>query len=127
MSLATITHACETVDIGDHLVPFSLPTMPAVSPDKPKAQRDNYGKVMKGTDRRSLFRNGDFFLLNRGSDHGVSAGAQFVVYRNKQQPENFLYELGEAVAVAVTPETSTLQITLLRDAIYEGDLVAIRK
>jgi hypothetical protein len=127
MSLATITHACETVDIGDHLEPFVLPTMPEVASNKPKPQRDNYGKVMTGDSRRRTFGKGDFFLLDRGSDHGVKPGAQFVLYRNKLQAENFLYDLGEAVAVEVTPETSTLQVTVSRDAILAGDLVAIRK
>ena len=127
MSLATITHACETVDIGDHLEPFALPTMPAVASNKGKPERDNYGHVLGGDSRRLVFGTGDFFVLDRGSDHGITPGAQFVVYRNKQQPQNFLYELGDAVAVEVTPETSTLQVTLSRDAIQAGDLVAIRK
>jgi len=127
MSLATITHACDTVEIGDHLEPFALPTMPTVSAEKPKPERDNYGHVLTGNDRRAAFAKGDFFMLDRGSDHGIMPGAQFVIYRNKQQPENFLYELGEAFAVEVTPESSTLKVTLSRDAIQEGDLVAIRK
>jgi hypothetical protein len=127
MSLATITHACETVDIGDHLEPFALPTMPQVASNKPKPERDNYGHVLTGDSRRRVFGKGDFFLLDRGSDHGVTPGAQFVLYRNKLQAENFLYDLGEAVAVEVTPETSTLQVTVSRDAIQAGDLVAIRK
>jgi hypothetical protein len=127
MSLATITHACDSVEIGDHLEPFELPAMPAVSADKPKPERDNYGHVMTGTDRRRVFAKGDFFAIDRGSDHGVTPGAQFVLYRNKKQPQNFLYDLGEAVAVDVTRDTSTLLVTVSRDAIQAGDLAAIRK
>jgi len=127
MSLATITHACDSIDIGDHLEPFVLPAMPAVSADKPKPERDNYGHVLMGTDRRRTFAKGDFFLLDRGSNDGVTPGAQFVVYRNKGQAENFLYDLGEAIAVEVTPGSSTLLVTVSRDGIQSGDLVAIRK
>jgi hypothetical protein len=101
--------------------------MPQVASNKPKPERDNYGHVLTGDSRRRVFGKGDFFLLDRGSDHGVTPGAQFVLYRNKLQAENFLYDLGEAVAVEVTPETSTLQVTVSRDAIQAGDLVAIRK
>ena len=50
-----------------------------------------------------------------------------MLYRNKLQAENFLYDLGEAVAVEVTPDSSTLQVTVSRDAIQSGDLVALRK
>lgn len=126
LSLATITHACDSVDIGDHLEPFKLPTMPAIVANKTKPQRDNYAHVMLGNSRRSSFGKGDFFIMDRGGDHGVEPGTQFVLYRNKEQPRNFLYDLGEAVAVDVTPATATLMVTVSRDAITEGDLVAIR-
>jgi hypothetical protein len=127
MSLATITHACETINIGDHLEPFALPQVPVVSSNKPKPQRDNYGHVLTGEARRTTFGKGDFFLLDRGSDHGITKGAQFVLYRDKIQADNFLYDLGEAIAVEVMPQSSTLQITVSRDAIQSGDLVALRK
>jgi hypothetical protein len=126
LSLATITHACETVDIGDHLEPFQLPTMPTIASTRPKPLRDDYAHVMSGSSRRLSFGKGDFFIMDRGSDHGVTPGTQFVLYRNKEQPRNFLYDLGEAVAVDVASETSTLLVTVSRDAIVEGDLVAIR-
>jgi len=41
MSLATIEHACDSIEVGDYLEPFVLPQMPSVSDDKPKAERDN--------------------------------------------------------------------------------------
>jgi hypothetical protein len=66
-------------------------------------------------------------IVDRGSEHGVMPGAQFVVYRDRRQPESFLYELGEAVAVDVKPETSTLRVTMSRDAFSAGDFVALRK
>ena len=127
LSLATITHACETIDIGDYLEAFVLPAVPTPASNKPKPERDNYARVLTGESRKRLFGKGDYFLLDRGSNQGVTPGAQFVLYRNKQQPENFLYDLGEAVAVDVKADSSTLQITVSRDAIMEGDLVAIRK
>jgi hypothetical protein len=127
LSLATITHACDTVDVQDYLEPFVLPTVPTFASNKPKPERDNYARVLTGESRKRLFGKGDFFLLDRGSNQGIKPGAQFVVYRNKHVPENFLYDLGEAVAVDVKADSSLLQVTVSRDAIMEGDLVAIRK
>ena len=127
MSLATITHACTGVELNDYLEPFSLPDEPAISALKPKAQRGNYGRLMPGDDGRMIFGRGDYFLVNRGSDHGVSRGANFVIYRDNRQPQNFLFELGEAVAVEVMPEWSTLRGTISYDAFREGDYVALRK
>jgi hypothetical protein len=127
MSLATITHACDSVELGDYLEPFVLPSIPPVDPDTVQAQRGNYGKVVVGNDSRRSFGKGDYFMVDRGSDHGVRVGARFVVYRDNHAPGNFLFELGEAVAVEVRPENSTLRITLSRDAFIVGDYVALRK
>jgi hypothetical protein len=128
MSLATVVHGCETIDAGDFLEPFTLPQVPTPADTANiKPQRENYGKILLGNDRRRAFAKGDFFIVDRGSDHGVTVGSRFVVFHDKKQAENFLIELGEAIAVDVKPETSTLQVTLSRDAFLAGDLVAIRK
>jgi hypothetical protein len=127
MSLATVTHACDTIEIGDYLETFALPVVPTVSKDRPKPERDNYARVLRGTDRRTSFAKGDYFVINRGSDHGIEVGSQFVLYRDKKQDENFLYELGEAVAVEVKPEVTTVHVTVSLDAIHSGDYVALRR
>ncbi|MEQ1573483.1 MAG: hypothetical protein ABL993_04490 [Vicinamibacterales bacterium] len=127
MSLATITHACDTIDVNDYLDPFTLPVVPAQAGREKKPQKENYGRILLGADRRRAFGSGDFFVVDRGSDHGVTPGAQFVIFRDKLKAENFLYELGEAVAVDVRSESSTLKVTLSRDAFLTGDYVAIRK
>jgi hypothetical protein len=127
MALATITHACDTIETGDYLEPFALPDVPAASVTKGKTQHGNYGRIVLGTDRRSSFGLGDFLIIDRGSDHGVMPGTRFVVYRDKHQTANFLYELGEVVAVDVRSETSTVRVTMSRDALSAGDYVAMRK
>jgi len=127
MSLATITHACETIEVGDYLDPFVLPTAPEVSTELAPPQKENYGRILIGADRRRSFARGDFMVVDRGSNHGVTPGARFVVYRDKLEAKNFLYDLGEAVAVDVRADTSTLQVTVSRDAFTAGDYVALRK
>lgn len=126
MSLATVTHACDTIEVGDYLEPLVHRTMPGVVGQPGKPERDNYGRVMWGVDSRRSFAGGDFFILDRGTDFGITPGAAFVVYRDKKQAENFLYEIGEAVAVLVNANWSTLRITLARDEIHEGDYVSMR-
>jgi hypothetical protein len=127
MALATVTQACDTIEVGDYLDAFVLPQVPVAAPERPTAQRENYGRVMMGQDRRRSFANGDYLTINRGSDHGVSAGTHFVLYRDKRVAGNFLFELGEAVAMDVRPESSTLQVTVSLDAIQEGDYAAMRR
>jgi hypothetical protein len=126
MSLATVTHSCDSIDAGDYLEPLVLRLMPTPSADRGKPERDNYGRVMPGKDVRASFGKGDFFILNRGTDFGITPGAQFVLYRDKKQAENFLYELGEAMAVSVSADWSTLLVTLSRNAIQAGDYAGMR-
>jgi hypothetical protein len=127
MSLATISYPCDAIHLGDYLEPFVLPAMPTVSTDRVSAQRGNYGRVMVGNDNRRSFAKGDYFVVDRGSDHGVTLGSRFIVYRDNLTWGNFLFELGEAVAVDVGPESSTLLATMSRDAFLLGDYVALMK
>jgi hypothetical protein len=126
-SLTTITHACDSIEIGDYLEPFVLPTPPTISKERLKPERNNYAMVMSGDDRRVTFGTGDYMIIDHGSDHGIQSGSQFVLYRNKHQSENFLYILGEAVAVDVKPTVTTVRVTQSVDAIQKGDLVALRR
>ena len=127
MSLATIEHACDVVQREDYLEPFAVPEVPAVLSGRPPAQRSNYGRVLSGTDNRTRFTAGEYVVVNRGSDHGVALGAQFVVYRDKEKAGNFLFELADAVAVDVKAETTTLRVTRAIDGVAVGDYVALRK
>ena len=121
MSLATIEHACDAVQLNDYLEPFALPAVPSALPGRPPAQRSNYGRVLSGTDNRATFGKGEYVMVDRGSDHGVALGAQFVVYRDKLEADNFLFELADAVAVDVRPETATLRVTRAIDGVTVED------
>ena len=127
LALATITHACETVDVNDYLEPFILPAVPSSSETTGPPERGNYGLVLSGQDRRTQFGRGDYLLINRGSSQGVTAGARFVIYHDKKAPGHFLFQIGEAVATDVKAETSTLQVLSAIDAISAGDYVGMRK
>src|SRR5215208_2486400 len=53
MSLVTVSHACDVTLLGDYLEPFSIPQPPTPDANPPKPQRDNYGHILIGTDRRT--------------------------------------------------------------------------
>jgi len=144
MSLVTVSHACDTIDIGDYLEPFAPPDPPTPDPRPGKPQKDNYGHLLMGADRRTMFARNDFVTIDRGSDYGITLGARFMVYRDKRRMETkqlfavkelpddivtpeFLFEIGEAVVVDVKPEISTVQIMSARSALLSGDYVALRK
>jgi hypothetical protein len=144
MSLVTVSHACDTIDVGDYLEPFTAPQPHAPDPNPAKPQKDNYGHILMGADRRTMFARNDFMTVDRGSDHGVTLGARFMVYRDKRRMETkrlsavkelpdaivtpeFLFEIGEAVVVDVRADVSTVQVLNARSALLSGDYVALRK
>jgi len=127
MALATITHACDSVDLDDYLEPFVLPVVPTLSQLTGPPERGNYGLVLSGGDRRTQFGRGDYLLIDRGSTQGVAPGSRFVVYHNKKMDGNFLFQIAEAIAVDVKPDTATLHVLSAIDAISAGDYVGMRK
>jgi hypothetical protein len=144
MSLVTVSHACDTIDIGDYLEPFSVPDPPTPDAHPGKPQKENYGHILVGGDRRTMFAKNDFVTIDRGTDHGVTLGARFTVFRDKRRMETkrllavkelpdevvepeFLFEIGEAVVMEVRPEISTVQVLYARSALLSGDYVALRK
>ena len=50
-----------------------------------------------------------------------------MVYHDKKAAGNFLYQIGEAVAVDVKGDTSTLHVLTAIDAISAGDYAGMRK
>src|SRR4051812_383403 len=127
MALATVTHVCETVDVDDYLEPLMFPTVPAPAAEVLPFERDNYGRILVGGDLRRSFAKGDYAVVDLGRSDGVTPGARFVVFRDKREPGNFLYNLGEAVAIDVRDNTTTVRVTVSRDALLAGDYVGLRK
>jgi hypothetical protein len=127
MALATITHGCDGMQVGDYLEPLALPAPLKANAAEGKPER-SYARVVSGNERRTEFGQGDFLVIDRGSAQGITAGAHFVLYRwKKKAPENFLAAIAEAVAVDVQNDTATLSLTSSRDSVMVGDLVAMRK
>lgn len=127
MSLATIQFACDTVSVDDYLEPFVLPTALPRAAKQGKPEKGNYARVVSGNDRRQTFGAGEFIVIDRGKDHGIVPGSQFVVYHDKQEPGNFLYEVADAVAVEVRESSATLHVTYSRHAVTVNDYVSMRK
>ena len=75
LSLVTVAFGCDQVQPDDYLEPFVLPDVPEASTHRPTAQCDNYCRILTGADNRTNFGSGDYFVVDRGSNHGVTAGA----------------------------------------------------
>jgi len=125
-STASITHACaDGILVDDYLEPYAPPLVAAKQTDG-APQFEHLGHIMMGDIAKVAVGTGELTTIDRGSDHGIVNGQRFSVYRNNVAA-GVLVEIGTVIAVSVSPESTTVQVLSVRDAIMQNDLVAIRR
>jgi hypothetical protein len=129
-AIAQVDHTCGALIASDYLEPYFPPLVPAgIDGGDTTGEPDfgDLGRVINGSEGRTTFGGGDFALIDRGSDHGVTAGQRFSIYRDMRQPGVPLASIGEAVVISAGDSVAVARITQARDAVIEGDYVALRK
>ncbi|MDP1572472.1 MAG: hypothetical protein Q8L86_20935 [Vicinamibacterales bacterium] len=124
-ALARIDGACDAVLPDDYLEPYVLPVLPRADGAAGTPQHDRMARVVFGVDETRAFGTGALLTIDRGSDDGVAQGRQFVVYRDTGTGRP-LVVVGEAVALAVGPDVSTVVLTRARYEVLAGDYLAMR-
>jgi len=129
-AIATIDHTCDAMVQWDYLEPFAAPVVPADA-DRDVSSGDPdfgaLGRVLAGIEDRSSAGAGDFVLIDRGTDQGVTPGARFAVYRDIGAARMPLAAIGEAVVLTAGKTMALTRITRSRDAVLSGDYVAPRR
>ena len=152
-SLARITYGCETVEVGDFLVPYTkveIPTLPAkrTFSGTMKASGQVPGNVIMTKDsvvnsrskteipsasRRSLktldkgiVGEGSVVYLDVGKQAGAKPGDLFIVYRDHPKVSNVRTAVAELVILKVEDGSSSALVTYSDDAISLGDVVERR-
>jgi hypothetical protein len=121
-ALARIDYACDGFLEGDYLEPFTPAPLPAALATDGTNQFNDMGRLLFGTDGRRSFANGDLIAVNRGSAHGYTAGARLSIFRDPKTGGP-LVEVGRAIVLTVSGDTSTVIADRVRDALYAGDWV----
>jgi hypothetical protein len=129
-AIATIDHTCDGMVQWDYLEPFVAPVVPADA-DRDVSSGDPdfgaLGRVLAGIEDRHSAGAGDFMLIDRGTDQGVTPGARYAVYRDMGAAGMPLAAVGEAVVLNAGKTMSLTRITRSRDAVLSGDWVAPRR
>lgn len=129
-AIATVDHVCGGMVKTDYLEPFVAPVLPAgADRDDTPGQPDftSLSRVLVGNDGRTEVGSGDFALIDRGSDQGLTAGTRFAVYRDVGVAGLPLSNIGEGIVISMGPAMALARITRVRDAVRVGDYVALRK
>jgi len=66
-------------------------------------------------------------LIDLGPDQGVTAGAQYAIYRDIRSAGMPLASVGEAVVLSTGKTLALTKITSAHDAVLSGDYVALRR
>jgi hypothetical protein len=127
MALANVDFSCDTISAGNYLEPLVEPVVPASAGPRNYPDFDDRAIVLYGDDRRQQIADGEMAYIDRGSMHGVVAGARFAVYRDRHIIGLPLVYVGDGVITEVMEKTSQMVIVSIKDAIYAGDTVVPRK
>lgn len=125
-ALAEIDFACDSIENGDMLEPYSEPTIPTAPAALEVPDFADRGSVLFGADNRGIFGDGDVLSIDRGTLHGVLPGARYAIYRDGRNGMPLVY-VGEVVVLATGEQTSKAAVTKALDAIQTGDLAVPRR
>jgi hypothetical protein len=120
---AVVVHSCGAFRAGDYLVPFVPSLVRAVQP-RGTPDYDRSGKILLADEGQQLGAPNRMVVVDYGENRGAQPGQRLTVFRRHPDNGPALIDVGEAVVVAVRPESATVRIEYARDAVYLGDLVA---
>jgi hypothetical protein len=129
-AITIVDQACGGIIAGDYLQPFVAPVLP------PNADRDDrtgepdfsqLARVVIGNEDRLSVGTGDFILIDRGTQQGLTPGVRFSVYRDLRVDGMPLASVGEGIVISTGDTVSVTRITGARDAVVSGDYVVLRK
>jgi hypothetical protein len=129
-AIATVDHVCGGMVRTDYLDPFIAPVLPAgADRDEAPGEPDftSLSRIVIGNEDRTHVGAGDFALIDRGSEQGLIAGTRFAVYRDVGPAGMPLASIGEGIVISMGPSMALTRITRVRDAVRNGDYVALRK
>ena len=122
---ATIVWACDGVQVGDRLEPYSIPGAPPdASGGTGTARFDQASMVVFGAQDRRLGAARDFLLVARAPGLEVAAGHRVTFFRRPYGVDGPVSVVGDGVVHAVSEDTYLVEVASSRDAIAAGDLAA---
>lgn len=125
-ALAEIEFACDGIQPGDYLEPFTETVLPTDATAMAPPDFSDRAHLIFGVDNREMFGHGDTLSIDRGAPQGVTAGQRYAIYRDKHTGEPLVY-VGDAVVMAVGEKTSKLVVIKSIDSLRSGDIAVPRR
>jgi hypothetical protein len=129
-AIASVDRLCGPISAGDFLETFVAPTAPPDADREERAGEPDFAslaRVVIANENRTAAGPGDFVLIDRGDEQGLTAGTHFAIYRDMGVGGMPLASIGDGVVVSTGGAVALTRITRARGAVFTGDYVAIRK
>ena len=125
-AIAHVDHACDVIEPQDYLTPYVEPALPTPDATLPAPDFTERVQILRGLEGREMFADGDSFSIARGTEHGVTAGARFAIYRDRKDGRPLVY-LGEAIVT--DPSATSAKAILLKttDVVDIADIAVPRR
>lgn len=125
-AFARVDYACDSLEPGDYLEPFTELTLPSANPAAPAPDFTERVAILPGVDGRQMFADGDTFSIARGIADGVAAGARYAIYRDRKDGKPLVH-IGEAIVVDPSSTSAKLLLMTTTDAVDISDIAVPRR
>ena len=128
LAIATVDHSCVEMSANDYLEPYAAP--PAIAAETDAVSEPDFTSLARVTSAghdRQIAAIGDFAVIDRGVDQGVTPNMRFAIYRDIGPQGAPLTAIGEAIVVSVAKNRAQARILRSNGVILNGDYAAPRK
>ena len=125
-ALANVDFSCMPLIPGDYLEAYSEPVLPVSATAMVAPDFTDRASILQGNDSKVSFGDGDTLSIDRGTTHGVVAGARFAIYRDRRDGMPLFY-IGDAVVMEPGALTSKLVVVRVVDAVTTEDIAVPRR
>lgn len=123
-SAALVVYSCGEMVAGD-VVERYAPQLARMDDKRGTPQFDDPAKIVLGDNGQQMSAAGQMMVIDRGIVQGASRGQRLTLFRRAKDAPPLI--IGEAVIIALRPNSATIRIEKAIDAITVGDLVALHR
>lgn len=125
-AMARIDYACDDVEADDYLELFTELILPAVKAALPAPDFSERVQILPGLEGRGLMGNGDLFSIARGTQHGVTVGSRFAIYRDRKDGKPLVH-IGEVIVTESATTSSKVLLMTTVDVVSPSDIAVPRR
>ena len=119
---AVVVYACSAFAPDDYIVPF-VPSVAAPARTRGTPAYDQAGAILFADEGQLVGSPRNLMVTDLGQNQGAQPGQRLTIFRPTRDPK-LMSDVGEAVVVAVQPDSSTIRVEYATDAVFFGDRVA---